>query len=201
MEVLILLAVLLVAMNIAVRPLCRQRYRSEDAERIAEGSLRAKNEVQLFPKACWIISGIMVLVAILVHKDLGASITILGTTDICLFILCVVALFQRNTYYTLDDERLTCVKHGKEKWSHTWDEIEHARRRIVSTGKSFIVLYDITTREGVKHRSLPAVLERDLKSHVRVDSGMSLAKCFLILLLTIILIIFIIAVVTHKVAI
>lgn len=170
MEILILLCIISVVLNIAIYPLCKIKYRDEDAERIAEGMMKAKSEVMYFPKACWMVSAILLVFAIIAHNDMGTMVLMIGMQCLVAFFLCLVALFQRNSYYTIDDEQLTYVKRGNLEWSHTWDEIDHAKKRIVSTGKSFIVLYDIVTKEGVKHRSLPSVIGRDLREHVRMDN-------------------------------
>ena len=170
MEILILLCIISVVLNIAIYPLCKIKLRYEDAERIAEGKIMVKSEVMNFPKACWIVSAVMSFVAIFFHDDMGTMVLMIGMQCLVAFFLCLVTLFRRNSYYTIDDKQLTYVKHGHLEWSHSWDEIDHARKRIVSTGKSFIVLYDIVTKEGVKRRSLPAVLGRDLREHVRMDN-------------------------------
>lgn len=170
METLILLCIISVVLNIAIYPLCKIKYRDEDAERIAEGKIKVKSEVMNFPKASWVVSAVMLTVAIFFHEDMGGIVLMIGMQCLVTFFLCLVALFRRNSYYIIDDERLTCVERGDMAWSHSWDEIDHARKRVVSTGKSFITYYDIETKEGVKRRSLPAVLGRDLGEHVRMDN-------------------------------
>lgn len=170
MEILILLCIISVVLNIAIYPLCKIKYRDEDAERIAKGKIIAKSEVMNFPKACWMVSAILLVFAIIAHNDMGTVVLMIGMQCLVAFFLCLVALFQHNSYYTIDEEQLTYVKHGNLEWSHSWDEIDHAKKRIISTGKSFIVLYDIVTKEGVKRRSLPAVIGRDLREHVRMDN-------------------------------
>lgn len=187
METLIILCIISVALNIAIYPLCKINYRIEDAERLAEGKINVKCQVMHFPKACWIITGIFLIIAILAHNDMAAVMILIGIDCLVAFFLCLAAVFQRNSYYTVDEERLTYVKHGIEEWSHTWDEIDHARKRIISTGKSFIILYDIETKDGVKHRALPSVLGRDLRDHVRMDNRIKpVAICVLIILLFIV---------------
>lgn len=170
METLILLCIISVVLNIAIYPLCKIKYRDEDAERIAEGKIKVKSEVMNFPKASWIVSAIMLTVAIFFHEDMGGIVLMIGMQCLVTFFLCLVALFRRNSYYIIDDERLTYVERGDMAWSHSWDDIDHARKRVVSTGKSFITYYDIETKEGVKRRSLPAVLGRDLGEHVPMDN-------------------------------
>ena len=187
METLIILCIISLALNIVIYPLCKINYRIEDAERMAEGKIKVKSQVTVFPKACWIMSGIFLIIAIFVHNDFVAVTIMILIQCLVAFFLCLIALFERNGYYTIDEERLTFVKHGIEKWSHTWDEIDHARKRIISTGKSFIILYDIETKDGVKHRSLPSVLGRDLRDHVRMDNRVKpVVICVLIILLFII---------------
>ncbi len=168
MGVLISLIVLLVVLNAAIYPLCKIQYRSEDAARIADGSLKVKGGTQGYPVSCWILSASMAVISALFHST-DVAIAMIGLSDLVVLILFVIAAFNHNTYYTTDDERLTYVKHGKIEWSHTWEEIKHARKRIVSTGKSFIVYYDITTKDGVQHRSLPADLGNDLKKRVYIN--------------------------------
>lgn len=187
METLIVLCIISVALNIAIYPLCKINYRIEDAERLAEGKIKVKCQVMHFPKACWIITGIFLIAALFAHNDIAAVVILIGIECLVAFFLCLIAVFQRNSYYTVDEERLTFVKHGIEEWSHTWEEIDHARKRIISTGKSFIILYDIETKDGVKHRSLPSVLGRDLRDHVRMDNRVKpVVICVLIILLFIV---------------
>lgn len=181
MEMLILLGITAVVLNIAIYPLCKVVYRNEDAELIAEGRMKAKSEVMYFPKACWMISAVLLIFAIFAHNDKGAVTVLMGITCITVFFFCLVAIFQRNSYYTIDEERLTFVKHGKQEWSHSWDEIDHAKMRIVGTGKSYVVLYDIETKEGVKRRSLPSVLGRDLKEHVQMNNPFNYRLLFLLI--------------------
>lgn len=184
MEILIILCLISVALNIAIYPMCKINYRNEDAERIAEGKINAKSEVMYFPKACWIMSTIMLIIAIFLHDDFGAVMIMICLQCLVVFFFCLIAVFQRNSYYTIDEKRLTYVKHGTQEWSHSWDEIDHARKRIISTGKSFIILYDIETKDGVKHRSLPSVLGRDLKDHVRIDNRIKpVIICLIIILI------------------
>lgn len=170
MEILILLCIISVVLNIAIYPLCKIKYRYEDAELLAEGKIMVKSQVMNFPTACWVMSGALLIIAAFLHNDMGTVVIMIGMQCLVAFFMCLVALFQRNSYYIIDDKQLTYVKRGNLEWSHSWDEIDHARKRIVSTGKSFITLYDIVTKEGVKRRSLPAVLGRDLREHVRMDN-------------------------------
>lgn len=170
MEILIILCSISVVLNIAIYPLCKIKYRHEDAELLAEGKIMVKSQVMYFPTACWVMSGALLIIAAFLHNDMGTVVIMIGMQCLVAFFMCLVALFQRNSYYIIDDKQLTYVKRGNLEWSHSWDEIDHARKRIVSTGKSFITLYDIVTKEGVKRRSLPAVLGRDLREHVRMDN-------------------------------
>lgn len=187
MVILILLCIVSAALNIVIYPLCKISYRIEDAERIAKGKIKAKSEVMYFPKACWIVSAFILIIAIFLHNDYGAVVIMIFLQCLVVFFFCLIAVFQRNSYYTIDEERLTYVKHGNLEWSHSWDEIDHARKRIISTGKSFIILYDIETKDGVKHRSLPSVLGRDLKEHVRMDNRFRpVIICLLIILIFIV---------------
>ena len=187
MEVLVLLCIISVALNIAIYPLCKIKYREEDMERLVEGKIKVKSETMHFPKASWLMSAIMLIIAGFLHNDVGTVVIIIGMQCLVVFFLCFVAIFSRNSYYTLDEERLSFVKHGKLEWSHTWDEIDHARKRIISTGKSFIILYDIETKEGVKHRSLPSVLGRDLNEHVRMENRIKpVVICLIVILLFIV---------------
>ncbi len=183
MEILILLCLISVALNIAIYPLCKITIREEDAIGIAEGKMKMKSELTHFPKACWIMSAVMMIIAASLHNDYGSVVMLLFLQCLVVFFLCLIAAFRRDRYYTIDDERLSYVKHGILEWSHSWDEIDHARKRIISTGKSFIILYDIETKEGVKHRSLPSTLGRDLKEHVRIDNRLKPGLICLIIIL------------------
>lgn len=180
---LILLCVILLVLNFVIYPLCKVKYRSEDAEGIANGKIKVKSEVMYFPMACWIVSGSVLILALFFLNDMGIVVTMIAIQCIAAFFLCLVALFLRNSYYTIEEDRLTYVKHGNLEWSHSWDEIAHARKRVISTGKSFIILYDIETKDGVKHRSLPAVLGKELQQHVGLDNRINpVIICILLIL-------------------
>lgn len=191
MEVLIILSIITVLLNIVIYPLCKITYRIEDAEKIIDGKLRVKSETMYFPHSCWFISAVFLIIALFLQNNIGEIVVVLGIDCLVAFFLCLIALFKRNSYYTLDEERLSHVKHGNLEWSHTWDEIDHARKRVVSTGKAFIVYYDIVTKDGVKHRSLPSTLGRDLTEHVYIDKGANPWLITLILILLAIVVILI----------
>lgn len=166
MVILQILCILSAILNIAIYPLGKISYRQEDAAKLAEGKLRIISETRYSAQACWILSIIILIVAlILCDNDVEMAI-MMGILCFVAFFICVDAAFHRNSYYTIDEERLTSIKRGIEEWSHPWKEIDHARRRIISTGKAVIVYYDIETKDGVMHRSLPAALEKDLKQRV-----------------------------------
>lgn len=186
MVVLIILCIISVILNIAIYPLCKINYRDEDLEKIAEGKLRIISETKHFPQACWVLSIIFLIAAFFVRNNLVEVVIMIGIQGLVALFLCIYAAFYHNSYYTIDEERLVHVKHGIEEWKHTWDEIDHARRRIVSTGKTFIIYYDITTKEGVKHRSLPASLGRELKQRVPLDKSVN---PWLIILLAVLIVI------------
>lgn len=183
MEVLIILSIVTVLLNIVIYPLCKITYRIEDAEKIIDGKLSIKSETMYFPHSCWFISAVLLIIALVLQFKIGEIAVLVGIDCLVAFFLCLIALFKRNSYYTLDEERLSHVKHGNLEWSHTWDEIDHARKRVVSTGKAFIVYYDIVTKDGVKHRSLPSTLGRDLTEHVYIDKGTNPWLITLILIL------------------
>lgn len=173
MALLIILCIISLILNIAIYPLCKIDLRDEDAAGIAEGKLRIMSETRHFPLSCWVLSIIFLIVAIFHHSNQGMVVIIIGLQCLVAFFLCLYAIFHRNSYYSIDERRLTHVKHGIEQWSHTWDEIDHAKRRVVSTGKAFIIYYDITTKDGVKHRSLPASLGKVLKQRVPMDNSVN----------------------------
>ncbi len=189
MEVLTIMCIVTVVLNIAIYPLCKVNYREEDLARVAEGKLRIKCENKYLPHVCWAISAILLIVAICLRKDVGAVTTMIGFDCLVAFIFCLVAALKRDRYYAIDENSLSYVKHGELEWSHTWDEIDHARKRVVSTGKSFIILYDIVTKDGVKHRSLPSNLGRDLKEHVKIDKSLKPWQLWIIFAILIVFVI------------
>ena len=169
----LLIGIISLILNIVIYPLCKIRYRDEDAVGIAEGKLQIKSKTRHFPQSCWALSLLFLMIAIFQHNNQGIVVIMIGLQCLVAFLLCLYAVFHRNSYYTMDDGRLTHVKNGIEQWSHTWDEIDHAKQRIVSTGKAFIIYYDITTKDGVKHRSLPASLGKTLKQRVPMDNSVN----------------------------
>jgi len=183
---LIIVCVIFVVLNIVIYPLCKPRYREEDAVRIAEGTLRVKSQWKVFPALSWIF-GALVLFFVLSGLDERGT-TMIGIFCVLTVIFCAIGMFLRRSYYTMDEDRLTYVKHGEVAWSHTWDEIDHARRRFISTGKSVVMVYDIVTKDGVKHYSLPSSLGKELKSHVYMDNRLpTRAKWVLGILLVLLL--------------
>lgn len=184
------MCILSVIFNIAIYPLCKVNYLEEDVERVAEGTLKIKCELKYLPKVCWGISAFLMIIAICLHDDFGAVTVLLGFECFVAFLFCFVAILKRDRYYAIDENSLSFVKHGRLEWCHTWDEIDHARKRVISTGKSFIILYDIETKDGVKHRSLPSSLGRDLKEHVNIDKSLKLWQLWIIIAIVIVFIIF-----------
>lgn len=188
MEILIILCAVMVVLNIAIYPLCKKHYRQEDAERIAEGTLKAKSETDTLPGICWMMSGFILMISVMLDGEYAFKAVLVGFVDFFLLLFCIIAAFKRDSYYTVDGEGLACIKQGYKAWSHSWDEIRHARRRIICTGRNFSILYDVVTNEGVKRRSLPSILGSDLKKHVEFDNTQTKAEKRLIIILYIIMI-------------
>lgn len=198
MIALILLSVVAMILNIAIYPLSKVTFREEDATRIAEGTLRVKTRTKFMPLVCWTMTGMFLLIFALSHQDMGSMCVLLFMDMLFALAFCVASALFHNSYYTIDDECLTYVKHGSLAWSHSWDEIDHARKRIVSTGKSFVIVYDIVTKDGVKHRSLPSNLGRDLKEHVFMDTRIpTRAKWIFAFLVALFAILMVIGMLTH----
>lgn len=159
----IIIFFILLALNIVISLLSKTKYRSEDAERIADGSVK----VLCYTKGLWRLWILMVIpmfpvetVRNLVFLIFVVVITFVGFIDV---------LCYYNSYFTIDDERLTYIKHGKLKWSCRWDEIDYARSYATSEKEGSAYYYDIIRKDGVKYRFLPLMLKESLEQHVRIQ--------------------------------
>lgn len=201
MPIFVILCILTALLNVAIHYICKTDYRPEDLEGVKQGRLKIKNQTSYFPETCWCVTGVMAILALCLHSNFGSVVVLLCMAFLVVAIMCFVALFCRDSYYAIAEDGLSFVKHGKLEWSHSWDEIDHARMRVVGTGKSFIVYYDIQTKDGVKHRSLPGAMRRDLKEHVRMDRSAD-AWCILalVVLLSVAAVLFIFALVNSHTA-
>jgi len=191
MVTLIILCILSAILNIALFRICQTKYRDEDARGIADGRVKIKSTTKHLPQTSWVICTVLLIIAAICYDNPEVAIVLVGLVCVITLLFILIAAFHRNSYYAIDDKGLSYIKHGNLEWSHSWNEIDHAKKRVVSTGKSFIILYDIETKDGVKHRSLPSSLKRDLEEHTFINKRIDKATLLILLALIIIVGIFI----------
>lgn len=145
--------------------ICKPVVRKEDREQLLSPRFKLVSQSKPFMLMTWFIAALISIVLFVFRNDPDGLIPIsmvgVATTGIC----AAIGSFLRTCYYADDGERLTHIKHKKQKWSLRWDQIDHVYRRIVSTGKSMSVCYDIVTTDGQIIKNLPPVTGRMLKRH------------------------------------
>lgn len=158
---------ILLALNIAIYLLSKTKYRNEDAARIADGSLKAL----CLTKGAWVFWILMLIplfgVSTFTFRIVRRVILLVAVVAIT-FLGFIYVLFRHNSYYTIDKERLSYIRHGKLKWSYRWDEIDYAQSNVISEKEESPYYYDIITKDGVKRRFLSVMLKEYLVQHVKI---------------------------------
>lgn len=158
--------IVLVTMNISLYLLNSVKYRIEDAERKADGSLKIKSFNQKYTPWIMCVFTTATLVAP-VFDDPDIRHALIGVPFLILLVANILSACNYQSYYTFDDDRLTHIKNGKVKWSYEWNEIESATKYYGGMDHSSQpTYYDIVTRDGVKHRFLPPIFGEDLDNHI-----------------------------------
>jgi len=117
----------------------------------------------------WCIAAGLSLLAFLLYKHADDATAVIVIGFIAEAVLLVLGIFRRKSYYTADQECLTYIKNNTPMWSYKWTDITHVYRRVISTGKTTTVLYDLTLKDGTVHKGLPQFLGRTLKQHVQIE--------------------------------
>jgi len=180
----------LIAIAILTNFLCKPIYREEDMERLYDESIDIVHRNKHLVTSSWIMSAVFSILILLAYNNYQIQATLMMGGLVIEILFLIIGLVYRKAYYIADNERFTYIKNRKECWSYKWSEIAHARRRIISTGKSFVILYEFTTTDGTKVNSLPQIVGKVLKKHVEIEKvntkqaliRLAVALAFIILL-------------------
>jgi len=161
--------IIMSAMALATTLFSTAQYRQEDKMRMYDPQFKIVSYSRTIVIIAWSVVAGLSLFAFVVyrHTDDILAVTIMGF--VAEAVLLVLGMFRRKSYYTSDPESLTYIKNGKQEWSYKWTDIAHVYRRIISTGKSTTILYDLTLKDGTVQKGLPQFLRRTLKEHVEIE--------------------------------
>lgn len=156
---------ILALISVVAFVVCKPVVREEDRGQMLSPDFKLVSQSKPFMLMTWFIAALISIVLIVFRDDPDGLIPISMVGIVATGMCAAIGFLLRQNYYTDDGERLTRVKRLSVKWSLKWDKIDHVYRRLVTTGKSLAVFYDIVTTEGEVIKGLPSVTGRMLKKH------------------------------------
>ncbi|MDO5447666.1 MAG: hypothetical protein Q4F34_07810 [Prevotellaceae bacterium] len=181
--------IVMIAIAITSTFLCASVYRDEDRQRMYDRAFKIVSRGKPFIYICWGVAALFAILILLLHKQAEGQ-KVVGIVGMTVSAFCLAAgFYHRDSYYTADNESLTYVRHKNVRWTIKWHDIAHIYRRIISTGKTTTILYDIEMKDGEIYKNQPQMIGRILKEHFPIEryninrSGIIAIIMFIILVL------------------
>lgn len=160
---------ILALISILATLFCKTVCREEDEERLLAPNFKLVSMSKPFLILTWFFAAFISIVLFVFRDDPEGLVPLALVGAFATGALMTIGIFLRSSYYTDDGEYLTYVKHKNVAWSLNWNQIAHVYRRVVSTGETTAVFYDIVTTDGEVIKGLPAVSGRMLKRHKKIE--------------------------------